>query len=577
MQWLDLSDHPKLCDLDWLRGLQYCSGLTSIDIPNSVTTIGKLAFSHTGLTELTIPHSLTSIGGASFANCDNLRTVHWNAKTCSIYNYSSYSESYYEDYGKMGSPIGSSKSEYSPSPFSIEYYVEIYYENIGQNESYEVVDSDGITDFIFGDEVETISSSLCKWLDDLSYVVIPNSVTSIGDSAFFKCTGLTSVTLNSNTIVSKTYSSSSNISSIFGTQVRNYIIGGNVNAIGYYAFYGCTGLTSVTIGNSVTEIRRSAFYECSDLTSVTIPNSVTHIGEGAFAKCTGLTSVTIPNSVIEIRSYAFQDCSDLTSIYSKIKNPQAVTYGGSRIFYNVPKSTCALYIPKGKYDIYSTTIPWSEFSNIIEMDPTGDVNDDGSVNVTDYVTTASYILEKDPQPFYFEEGDLDENGLITINDLVAVAYQALHFEDNAPSILHNAQCIIKNEECSMGAVVQGNEVIINLSNEIDLTALQMDLALPTGMTLVDASLSGRASASHQVAFNQLSNGDYRLLASSPACKAFNGNDGTVLTLTLAGEPIKLTSKRADETSVMLLYYHCLVCLFLVCLLAKLPCEREHFI
>ena len=88
----------------------------------------------------------------------------------------------------------------------------------------------------------------------------------------------------------------------------------------------------------------------------------------------------------------------------------------------------------------------------------------------------------------------------------------------------------------MGAVVQGNKVIINLSNNVDITAMQMDINLPQGMTLVDASLSDRASASHQVVFNQLANGDYRLLASSSALKCFKNNDGTVLTLTLAGSP-----------------------------------------
>ena len=88
----------------------------------------------------------------------------------------------------------------------------------------------------------------------------------------------------------------------------------------------------------------------------------------------------------------------------------------------------------------------------------------------------------------------------------------------------------------MGAVVQDYKVIINLSNNVDITAFQMDLNLPEGMTLVDASLSDHASSSHQVAFNQLANGDYRLLVSSPMCKSFTGDNGTILTLTLAGEP-----------------------------------------
>ncbi len=193
------------------------------------------------------------------------------------------------------------------------------------------------------------------------------------------------------------------------------------------------------------------------------------------------------------------------------------------------------------------------------MDPTGDVNDDGTVNVTDYVATARYILEQDPQPFYLEECDFNENGIISVGDLVGVASLALSFE-GAP-MLSPGVGVTENPVLAMAADVDGRdgsyEVVINLSNNIDLTALQMDLDLPAGMTLVDASLSDRASGSHQVAFNQLSNGDYRLLASSPSCKSFAGNDGAVLTLTLAGEPsgdglirnIELATPRAASYKV----------------------------
>ncbi len=102
------------------------------------------------------------------------------------------------------------------------------------------------------------------------------SVTSIGSSAFYKCSGLTAVTIPN-----------------------------SVTSIGELAFYKCSGLTSVNIGNSVTSIGRSAFANCSVLTSVTIPNSVTSIGEGAFSECSGLTSVIIPNSVTSIGLSAF--------------------------------------------------------------------------------------------------------------------------------------------------------------------------------------------------------------------------------------------------------------------------------
>ena len=190
----------------------------------------------------------------------------------------------------------------------------------------------------------------------------------------------------------------------------------------------------------------------------------------------------------------------------------------------------------------------------------GDVNDDGTINVSDYVATAGYILEQDPQPFNFAAADLDGNNDITVSDLVGVAYLALTYE-GAP-MLAPAIAMIETPSIAMAAnvnMLDNNryEVAINMSNNIALSAMQMDLNLPQGMTLVDATLSDRASASHQVAFNKLTNGDYRLLASSQVCKPLNGNDGTVLTLIITGTPsgngilrnIQLASPCADGYSI----------------------------
>jgi hypothetical protein len=115
---------------------------------------------------------------------------------------------------------------------------------------------------------------------------IPNSVTSLGDSAFSDCTSLTSVTIPN-----------------------------SVTSIGEFAFAYCSSLTSVTIPDSVTSIGNIVFYFCSRLTRVTIPHSVTSIGFDAFAYCTSLTSVTIPNSVTSIGETAFADCTSLTGVY----------------------------------------------------------------------------------------------------------------------------------------------------------------------------------------------------------------------------------------------------------------------
>jgi hypothetical protein len=156
-------------------------------------------------------------------------------------------------------------------------------------------------------------------------VIIGDSVTAVGNYAFYDCYSLTSVTIPN-----------------------------SVTTIGKYAFIYCIGLTSVTIGNSVTSIGNYAFYDCYSLTSVIIPNSVTSIGDFAFYYCDSLTSVDIPNSVTFIGYAAFAACSKLTSINVDAANPVYSSTDG--VVFNKVQDTLIVF-PGGKTGSY--TIPSS--------------------------------------------------------------------------------------------------------------------------------------------------------------------------------------------------------------------------
>ena len=164
------------------------------------------------------------------------------------------------------------------------------------------------------------------------------SVTSIGNRAFFVCTGLTSI------------------------EIPN-----SVTSIGSSAFYECTGLTSIEIPNSVTSIGDGTFVCCNGLTSIEIPNSVTSIGVEAFYKCTGLTSIVIGNSITSIGDYAFYDCNNIFEI--KIGLKEAIS-ARETIFSRIAYNNACLYVPVGSKDSYAKTSPWSYF-DIKEMDFTG--------------------------------------------------------------------------------------------------------------------------------------------------------------------------------------------------------------
>ena len=142
----------------------------------------------------------------------------------------------------------------------------------------------------------------------VTLIIIPDSVTSIGDRAFQGCTGITSISIpNSVTSIG---------TGAFGgcTSLTSINIPNSVTNIGDIQFWGCTSLTSINIPNSVTSIGSGLFEGCTSLTGIVIPNSVTSMEGGIFRGCTRLNSITIPNSVTSIEASAFEGCTSLTSI-----------------------------------------------------------------------------------------------------------------------------------------------------------------------------------------------------------------------------------------------------------------------
>lgn len=319
-----------------------CRGLTSLTIPEGVTEIGYCAFDNCiNLESVKIPNSVTTIRNAAFFDCklsdffagpipaqidettfgfwgsdgeeeeprtevEHILHVPFGCK--SLYEnaeYWDYFDSIIEDGGNLEilatGPCGDNLTYtiYSNMTMAISGTGEMqdFSSDIHINDDY----YQSIQKVIIEEGVTSIGNWAFEKCTGLTSVTIPNSVTKIGDAAFYDCASLTSLDIPA-----------------------------SVNEIGEGAFYGCSELTSMVIPDSVKVISPVLFSNCTGLTSVTLPKDLTEIGNEAFVYCSSLDSVAIPSSVTVIGDAAFVFCSSLTSI----NIPNSVTYIGYEAFYN---------------------------------------------------------------------------------------------------------------------------------------------------------------------------------------------------------------------------------------------------
>ena len=277
-----------------------CANLSSIVIPNSVTTIGWGAFSScTSLSSVIIQRGVINIDGDAFYGCSSLSNI-------------TIPDSVTEIYERAFSSCTSLKSVTIPNSVT----------SIGNAAFSNCV---SLSSIVIPNSVKSLGHDAFENCTSLSSVIIMSGVTSIGADAFYGCSSLSNITIPDS--VTEIYDGAFSKTKWFDNQSDGVVYAGKVA----YTYKGdMPKNTKILLRQDTKSISRYAFSDCTNLIDIVIPNSVNRIDVGTFWRCTSLKSITIPNSVISIGSKAFSDCTNLSDIII----PDSITYIASDAFKN---------------------------------------------------------------------------------------------------------------------------------------------------------------------------------------------------------------------------------------------------
>lgn len=358
------------------RAFTGCKSLNALTLPSGVTSIGDYAFNGcTSLSAMVIPEGVTTIGESTFGGCTILASVTLPEGITSIGKYAFYE-------CKALAAIG------IPSTVT----------SIGEYAFYQC---DALSTIAVPEGVTTIEEFTFNGCDNLTSVILPETLKSIDQYAFYGCTKLASVNLPSKLTSIGQYAFQ------YCSSLTSIAIPEGVTEIGYCTFQGCNSLKEVTFPVGLTSISDYAFQKCTSLKELAFPETANHIGYYAFEGCTKLTTITfLSKSVINMNSQAFANCTHLEDVYSyqeSLVDDMGIRYAYKNAFDGSITGYTWLHVPESAIELYkadklgssSLDNPWKNFDEIVTLEeqPTSVALKDGETftNVLEReVETLSY-------------------------------------------------------------------------------------------------------------------------------------------------------------------------------------------
>lgn len=364
-----------------------CDKLTSINLPDNVTTIYDNAFYNCNkLTSINLPDNVTTIGNSAFCNCYSLTNIYLPASVTTI------GDCVFCDCNSLSEITVDTSNKYFTAVDGVLF-------NKNQTELICYPADKDSSAYVVPASVTTIGNNAFYDCDSLTIIDLPAGLTSIDENAFCGCSSFTSIDLPAGllTIGEAAFRKCNNLTSI--------TLPAGLSTIGEGTFSQCYSLENITLPAGLTSIGEDAFFWCNSLTSIDLPAGLISIGETAFRICDSLESITLPASVTTIGYAAFKSCESLTDVY----------YSGTEAQWNA--------ISIGTYNTYLTdaTIHYlgsadSAISDKFTLNTGTDANGE-VVNITCYFYDLETTAKLNVTDFYYTNGALHValNGYYTID------------------------------------------------------------------------------------------------------------------------------------------------------------------